>query len=301
MKPPLPLRPGFLARLAAARELGRRFLLAGNLPEAIGAPPEEFEGYRPYFPGEDVRWIDWNLAARQDAYFVKVFRTDEEVETILLVDASGSMTDGGAVKYAAAAAAAAALAWFALLCGAPLRLCLYADRLLATAGPWRRPEALAEVQGRLAEPPPRGGGTDLSWALDPILAGRGRPVALVALTDCFQQRPIEAAVARALAAGVRHVSVVRVLDPGDLAPRLRGNVLLVDQEGVGERRLLADRDLEEAAHRRIASHFRALGERFAVLGAPLHELHARRPFEEAFLAMIAGAATAPPAATPVSV
>jgi len=106
MRPALPLRPGFLARLAAARELGRRFLLAGNLPEAIGAPPEEFEGHHPYVPGEDVRWIDWNLAARQDEFFVKVFRTDEEVETILLVDASGSMTDGEGVKYAAAAAAA---------------------------------------------------------------------------------------------------------------------------------------------------------------------------------------------------
>jgi len=298
MRPALPLRPGFLARLAAARELGRRFLLAGNLPEAIGAPPEEFEGHHPYVPGEDVRWIDWNLAARQDEFFVKVFRTDEEVETILLVDASGSMTDGEGVKYAAAAAAAAALAWVALLCGAPLRLCLYADRLLATAGPWRYPEGLAAVQSRLADPPSPGEGTDLTRSLDLIIAGRRRPIALVVLTDCFQQRPLEAAAARALAAGVRHISVVRVVDPGDLTPRLRGNLLLVDQEGGGERRLLADRALEAAAHRRIAAHFSALAGRFAALGAPLHELQARQPFEETFLAMLAGAPT-PTTASPV--
>jgi uncharacterized protein (DUF58 family) len=296
MRASLPLRPDFLARLSAARELGRRFLLAGNLPEAIGAPPEEFEGHQPYVPGEDVRWIDWNLAARQNEFFVKVFRTDEEVETVLLVDASGSMTDGDAAKYAAASAAAAALAWIALLCGAPLRLCLYADRLLATAGPWRRPEGLAILQRRLAEPPPPAEGTDLWRALDSIILGRGRPVALVVLTDCFQERPLEAAAARALAAGVRHVSVVRVVDPGDLAPRLRGNLLLVDQERRGDRRLLADRALEEAAHRRIAAHFRSLAERFATLGAPLHELSARRPFEDTFLAMLAGAPGAAPVA-----
>jgi uncharacterized protein (DUF58 family) len=296
MKARLPLRQGFLARLAGVRELGRRFLLAGSLPEAIGAPPEEFEGHHPYLPGEDVRWIDWNLAARQDELFVKVFRTDEEVETILLVDASGSMTGGAGEKYAAAAAAAAALAWLALLCGAPVRLCRYADRLLDTAGPWRHPSALAAVQTRLAEPAPAATGTDLARALDPILAVRGRPIALAALTDGFQQRPLEAAAARALAAGVRHLSVVRVIDPRDLSPRLRGNLLLVDQEGGGERRLVADRALEEAAHRRIAAHFRALAERFAALGAPLHELQARRPFEEAFLAMLAGAAP-PMAAT----
>jgi uncharacterized protein (DUF58 family) len=295
MRAQLPLRQAFLARLAAVRELGRRFLLGGNLPEAIGAPPEEFEGHHPYVLGEDVRWIDWNLVARQDELFVKVFRTDEEVETILLVDASGSMTDGTGVKYAAAAAAAAALAWIALLCGAPLRLCRYADRMIDTSGPWRHPRGLAAVQGRLAEPPRPGAGTDLAQALDPILAARGRPVAIVALTDGFQARPLEAAAVRALVAGVRHVSVVRIVDPADLAPRLRGNLLMVDLEGGGERRLIANRELEEAAHRRIAEHFRRLAERFASLGVPMHELQARRPFEETFLAMLADRATAPPA------
>jgi uncharacterized protein (DUF58 family) len=298
MRSQLPLRSGFLARLTAARELGRRFLLAGNLPEAIGAPPEEFEGYHPYSPGVDVRRIDWNLAARQDGLFVKVFRTDEEVETILLVDASGSMTDDGGMKFASASAAAAALAWIALLCGAPLRLFRYADRLLDTTGQVRRPEALAAVQRYLAEPARPGLETDLSRALDPILAARGRPVALVVLTDGFQQRPLEAAAARALAAGVRHLSVVRIVDPVDLAPRLRGNLLVVDPEGSGERRLIGDRALERAAQRRIGAHFRALGEHFAALGVSLHELPARRPFEESFLAMLAGAAS-PAASSPV--
>jgi len=299
MKARLPLRQGFLARLAGVREIGRRFLLAGSLPEAIGAPPEEFEGHHPYLPGEDVRWIDWNLAARQDELFVKVFRTDEEVETILLVDASGSMTDGTGAKYAAAAAAAAALAWLALLCGTPVRLCRYADRMLDTAGPWRHPAGLAAVQARLGDPPPPARGTDIARALDVILAARGRPIALVALTDAFQEHPLEAAAARALAAGVRQVSFVRLVDPRDLAPPLRGNLLVIDQEGGGERRLLADRALEEAAHRRIAGHFRLLAERLAVLGVPLHELQVRRPFEEAFLAMLAaGAPPAPATSSP---
>jgi len=150
----------------------------------------------------------------------------------------------------------------------------------------------------LADPPSPGEGTDLTRSLDLIIAGRRRPIALVVLTDCFQQRPLEAAAARALAAGVRHISVVRVVDPGDLTPRLRGNLLLVDQEGGGERRLLADRALEAAAHRRIAAHFSALAGRFAALGAPLHELQARQPFEETFLAMLAGAPT-PTTASPV--
>ncbi|HWR98128.1 MAG TPA: DUF58 domain-containing protein, partial [Candidatus Methanoperedens sp.] len=70
----LPLRSGFVARLDGARELGRRFLRGTNAPGAPGAPPEEFEGHRAYFPGDDVRWIDWNLYARQGELAVKVYR-----------------------------------------------------------------------------------------------------------------------------------------------------------------------------------------------------------------------------------
>jgi hypothetical protein len=58
---------------------------------------------------------------------------------------------------------------------------------------------------------------------------------------------------------------------------------------------LADRTLEETAHRRIAGHFRLLAERLAAIGVPLHELQVRRPWEEAFLAMLAGAVPLAPA------
>jgi len=289
----LPLRPAFVARLDAARELGRRFLLGAQTPGAPGAPPEEFEGHRAYTPGDDVRWIDWNLFARQEELYVKVFRAEEEVEALLLVDASASMTGGDGLKHLSAAAAAAALARLALLCGQPVRAARYADRLLDLGGPWRSPDDLYPVQRLLAQAPKPGSGTDLAGAIAALITGRQRPMSVVVLTDGFQEPPLVSAVARALARGVRRLTLVRVVDPEDLAPTLRGHVVLRDAEGAGRRALVADRALEDAARRRIAHHFLLLAEELARLGVPLFELPVREPFDEAFLAMLRTAAPTP--------
>ncbi len=289
--PLLPLRPGFVARLDAARALGWRFFRGTLAPGAPGAPPEEFDGHRPYFPGDDVRWIDWNLYARQNELAVRVFRADEEIEVLLLVDASASMLAGGGAKHRVAAAAAAALARLALLTGHPVRAARYAGRLLDLGGPWRLPDQSAAAQRHLASAAPAAGsGTDLALALDPLVTGLQRPACVVALTDGFQEAPLVSAAVRALARGVRRLVLVRIADPGDLAPRLRGHVVLRDPEGAGQRALIADRALERAARARIAEHFERLAGGLARLRVPLLQLPADRPFEEAFLALLKGAA-----------
>ena len=86
---------------------------------------------------------------------------------------------------------------------------------------------------------------------------------------------------------------MRVIDAADLTPPLRGHSVLIDAEGPQRREIIADRALEEAAHRQIAHHFLLLGEALARLGAPLHELPVGRPFEEAFLALLRAVAPAP--------
>jgi uncharacterized protein (DUF58 family) len=286
MRDLLPLRRAFLARLDAVPELGRRFLRGTLAVGAPGTPPEEFEGHRPYFPGDDVRWIDWNLYARQEELSVKVFRADEEVEVALLVDASASMTGGDGDKYGVAAAAAAALARLALISGHPVRVGRYAGRLIDLHGPWRAPDEIAGIQRLLALPPEAGAGTDLGSALRQVLAGGGRPASVVALTDGFQDQPLVSAASLALARGARRVAVVRIADPRDLAPSLRGHTLLRDPEGPERVALIADRDLEREARRRIAGHLEALRDACARVGAAVHELAARGDFEEAFLGML---------------
>lgn len=282
----LPLRRAFIARLDAAPELGRRFLRGSLAVGAPGTPPEEFDGHRPYFPGDDVRWIDWNLYARQEELSVKVFRADEEVEVLLLVDASASMTGGDGGKHAVAAAAAAALARLALVTGHPVRAGRYAGRLLDLHGPWRSPDDIARVQQILATPAPAGAGTDLGSALGQVLTGRQRPTSVIALTDGFQEASLASAAALALTRGALRLALARVADAADLVPDLRGHTLLADLEGPSRRALVADRALEREACLRIAAHLEALRAGCARLGVPVREIKARGNFEEAFLALL---------------
>ena len=69
-------------------------LLAGSWNSAFKGRGIEFEEVRPYQPGDDVRAIDWNVTARSDQPFIKLFREEREMSVQLLVDMSASLEFG---------------------------------------------------------------------------------------------------------------------------------------------------------------------------------------------------------------
>jgi uncharacterized protein (DUF58 family) len=68
----------------------------------------EFAEYREYHPGDDFRYVDWNLYGRLDRLFVKVFQREEDVTIYVLIDTSRSMAVGEKLTYAAQLAGAIA-------------------------------------------------------------------------------------------------------------------------------------------------------------------------------------------------
>ena len=76
----------------------------------------DFDDFREYQHGDEVRFIDWNVTARMNQTFVRKFREERELSVILAVDVSGS-ADYGSVsmsKCEVAAEAAAVLGFSAL-------------------------------------------------------------------------------------------------------------------------------------------------------------------------------------------
>jgi len=67
---------------------------AGEYNSAFKGLGIEFEEVRPYIEGDDVRFIDWNVTAKMNHPYVKVFREERELSTFLLVDRSASMRFG---------------------------------------------------------------------------------------------------------------------------------------------------------------------------------------------------------------
>lgn len=69
-------------------------LFAGNYRSIFKGRGIEFEELREYFPGDDIRAIDWNVTARYQRPFIKNFREERELTLMLIVDISASSEFG---------------------------------------------------------------------------------------------------------------------------------------------------------------------------------------------------------------
>ena len=68
--------------------------LSGNYLAALKGSGLQFEEVRPYQPGDEVRRIDWNITARTNQPYVKIFREERELQIMLAVDLSASTLFG---------------------------------------------------------------------------------------------------------------------------------------------------------------------------------------------------------------
>src|SRR5688572_18553139 len=92
--------------------IGRRVegLLAGDYRSVLLGPGTELAQIRPYGPGDDPRWMDWNVTARTGQPHVRVQLAERVMVTWLLLDTSASMTFGTADRRKADVAEGVALA-----------------------------------------------------------------------------------------------------------------------------------------------------------------------------------------------
>lgn len=73
----------------------------------------EFSDFREYVPGDDLRRIDWNVYARFEKYFIKLFTDERQLHHRIVIDCSASMATGKPEKALTALRIAAALAYLA--------------------------------------------------------------------------------------------------------------------------------------------------------------------------------------------
>jgi hypothetical protein len=114
------LDPVILSRLSSI-ELVAKTVVDGFLVGLHRSPffgfSLEFAEYRPYVPGDDPRFIDWNVFSRTDRTYLKRYLGETNSHLVILFDASASMGygSGGVKKIEYARFAAAALAYLSLV------------------------------------------------------------------------------------------------------------------------------------------------------------------------------------------
>src|SRR5213076_3057648 len=111
------LDPDFLARLQRLEIVSKKIFVGKTKGERLSrrkGQSVEFADFRPYAVGDDLRFIDWNLFARLDRLFLKLFLEEEDLHFYCLIDASRSMSFGDPSKLQFAKQLAAALGFIGL-------------------------------------------------------------------------------------------------------------------------------------------------------------------------------------------
>src|SRR6202047_3668164 len=111
------LDPEFLARLEQLELVSKKIFLGrmkGERRSKRKGQSVEFADYRNYVIGDDLRFLDWNLFARLDRLFIRLFMEEEDLHFSILIDNSLSMDFGNPTKLLYAKQLAAALAFTGL-------------------------------------------------------------------------------------------------------------------------------------------------------------------------------------------
>jgi uncharacterized protein (DUF58 family) len=203
--------------------------LAGSYHSVFKGRGMAFSEVRQYQPGDDVRFIDWNVSARFDDVFVKLFTEEREMTVMLLVDLSASQRfgSGSRTKLETAAEVAALLAFSAIKNNDRVGLILFTDRVEKLVPPKKGKGHVLHVITEILEARAEHTGTDLAAALT-LLGNVARRRAVAFVVSDFQAGGYEHALR---IAGRKHdVIPVQITDPREEELPAAGIALLQDFE-----------------------------------------------------------------------
>jgi len=188
--------------------------LSGDYRSVIKGQGLSFREVRQYQPGDDVRAIDWNVSARMDEAYIKVFVEEREMTVMLVVDISKSSRFGTARlnKSRLAAEVAALCAFSANQHNDRVGLILATDEVEQVIPPKKGRKHVMRVVREILSTEARRSGTDLSAALEMLyMVARRRSVAF--LISDFYATDYERSLS--LAAARHDVIPIMLTDPRD--------------------------------------------------------------------------------------
>lgn len=225
-------------------------LMGGQYRSAFKGRGIEFEEVRPYFEGDDVRAIDWNVTARTGDPYIKQFREERELTVYLLVDLSASQSIGTQhqLKRELVAELGATLAFSAIKSDDKVGLILFTDQIEKVVPPGKRSRHVLRVIRELLYCQPIGSGTNIAAALDHLNKTVNRRSVVFLISD-FQDTGYERAlrVARRrhdiipIVIGDRREQELPNVGLVELADAETGELLLVDTSSATWRREFAAR------------------------------------------------------------
>ncbi len=143
-------------------------IFAGEYHTAFKGKGMAFSEVREYQPGDDVRSIDWNVTARYNAPFVKVFEEEREMTVMLLIDvsASGNFGTQEQFKRELATELSAILAFSAIKNNDKVGVIFFTDKVEQFIPPKKGKSHILRIIREVLAFQPTGKGTDIAGALE---------------------------------------------------------------------------------------------------------------------------------------
>jgi len=204
-------------------------LFAGQYQSVFKGRGMEFYEVREYLPGDEIRFIDWNVTARAGRPFIKKFVEERELTVMLLLDMSGSAYFGSSTqsKMQLAAKLCSVLAFSAITNNDRVGFIAFTDRIEKFIPPRKGVRHVLRVIREALYFKPQGKGTDINAALEYLNRVTTRKTVTFIISDFFAP-PFRKMLT---AANKRHdIVAVTITDPRELELPDAGLVKLFDAE-----------------------------------------------------------------------
>src|SRR5438105_11087720 len=255
------LDPDFLVRLQRLEIVSKKIFVGKTKGERLSrrkGQSVEFADFRSYAVGDDLRFLDWNLFARLDRLFLRLFLEEEDLHVYILVDNSLSMEFGDPTKLHYAKQVAAALGFIGLSKMDRVVVEAFNDRIVQSTGALRGRRSLWRLTSFLQGIEPAGP-SDLSRSLKTFsLKSSGKGVVVI-LSD-FMDKGGYAEGLRYVIARNMDLYVVQILSAEEIDPPLTGDLKLTDIEDGDEAEITVSAPLLKRYKETLAAYRSKLAE-----------------------------------------
>ena len=164
-----------------------RNIFAGEYHSQFKGRGMAFSEVREYQPGDDVRSIDWNVTARLNKPYIKVFEEERELTVMLLVDVSGSRNFGtiSQMKRDMMAEVAATLAFSTIENNDKVGVIFFSDKIEKFIPAKKGKTHVLHIIRELLSFEPTSTGTDIAAALEYFTNAQKRRCTAFLISDCI--------------------------------------------------------------------------------------------------------------------
>ena len=165
-------------------------LFGGQYHSAFNGRGMTFSEVREYQPGDDIRLIDWNVTARSNSPFIKVFEEERELTVYLIVDisASGHFGSSGKLKQEVGTEIAAVLGFSAIKNNDKVGLLLFSDIIEKYLIPKKGKSHILRVIQELLNSKPKNKKTSIKTAFDYLLKISTRKSVVFFISDFIDKK-----------------------------------------------------------------------------------------------------------------